>query len=151
MGIEIERKFLVKGDSYKWNASAKSQIIQGFLSRDPARTVRVRVRDNEGFITIKGSGEGGAAHPEFEYSVPLQDAIDMLGLCQPPIITKTRYIVMNGRDKWEVDEFHADLQGLVIAELEVPSEDYSFSLPDFVGNEVTGDRRYYNSQLGMTE
>ena len=89
------------------------------------------------------------AHPEFEYSIPLEDAKEMLSLCEPPVITKTRYIVMHEGNRWEVDEFHGELQGLVIAELEVPSEEYRFPLPPFVGIEVTGDSRYYNSQLGV--
>ena len=127
---------MVVNDSFKQMASAESEIHQGFLSRIPERTVRVRIKDNRGFITIKGKG-AGAAHPEFEYEVPLDDAVQMLSLCEPPIIKK-------------VDVFHDDLQGLVIAELEVPSEDYQFALPPFVGLEVTGDKRYYNSQLGVS-
>ena len=148
MGIEIEHKYLVKGDSYKREYTARSEIMQGFLSRDPERTVRVRVRDDKGCITIKGKGTG-AAHPEFEYEVPLDDAMHMMTLCEPPVIVKTRYIVEHKGNRWEVDEFHGALQGLVIAELEVPNEDYTFPLPDFVGKEVTGDPRYYNSQLGI--
>ena len=148
MGIEIEHKFLVKNDSYRSMAVSESEIMQGFLSRVPERTVRVRVRGDKGFITIKGKGSG-AAHPEFEYEVPLDDAKQMLSLCEPPVINKTRYIVMHDGNRWEVDEFHGELQGLVIAELEVVSEEYRFSLPPFVGLEVTGDRRYYNSQLGV--
>ncbi len=148
MGIEIEHKFLVKNDSYRSMAVTESEIMQGFLSRVPERTVRVRVRGDKGFITIKGKGSG-AAHPEFEYEVPLDDAKQMLSLCEPPVINKTRYIVMHDGNRWEIDEFHGELQGLVIAELEVVSEEYRFSLPPFVGLEVTGDRRYYNSQLGV--
>ena len=148
MGIEIEHKFLVKNDSYRSMAVSESEIMQGFLSRIPERTVRVRVRGDKGFITIKGKG-CGAAHPEFEYEVPLDDAKQMLSMCEPPVINKTRYIVMHDGNRWEIDEFHGELQGLVIAELEVISEDYRFSLPPFVGLEVTGDRRYYNSQLGV--
>jgi len=148
MGIEIEHKFLVKNDSYRSMAVSESEIMQGFLSRIPERTVRVRVRGDKGFITIKGKGSG-AAHPEFEYEVPLDDAKQMLSLCEPPVINKTRYIVMHDGNRWEIDEFHGELQGLVIAELEVVSEEYRFSLPPFVGLEVTGDRRYYNSQLGV--
>ena len=150
MGMEIEHKYLVIDESYKQLACSVSEIKQGFLSRNPDRTVRVRIRDGKGYITIKGKGTG-AAHPEFEYEVPLEDAEQMMLLCEPPIISKTRYIVMHEGNRWEVDEFHGDLQGLVIAELEVPSEDYSFNLPTFVGNEVTGDRRYYNSQLGIDQ
>jgi len=148
MGIEIEHKFLVKNDSYRSMAVSESEIMQGFLSRIPERTVRVRVRGDKGFITIKGKGSG-AAHPEFEYEVPLDDAKQMLSMCEPPVINKTRYIVMHDGNRWEIDEFHGELQGLVIAELEVVSEEYRFSLPPFVGLEVTGDRRYYNSQLGV--
>lgn len=148
MGIEIEHKYLVKGDSYRWESTEKSEIMQGFLSRNPERTVRVRIRDDKGFITIKGKGTG-ASHPEFEYEVPLEDAMHMITLCEPPVIVKTRYIVEHKGNRWEVDEFHDALQGLVIAELEVPSEDCTFPLPDFIGKEVTGDPRYYNSQLGV--
>ena len=148
MGMEIERKYLVIDDVYRQMAREQSEIKQGFLSRDPDRTVRVRVRDDKGYITIKGRGEG-AAHPEFEYEVPLEDALQMMELCEPPVIEKTRHIVLHDGNRWEVDEFHGDLQGLVIAELEVPAEDYSFELPPFVGEEVTGNPRYYNSQLGL--
>ena len=147
--MEIEHTYLVVNDSFKQMANAESEIHQGFLSRIPERTVRVRIKDNRGFITIKGKG-AGAAHPEFEYEVPLDDAVQMLSLCEPPIIKKTRYIVMHDGNRWEVDVFHGDLQGLVIAELEVPNEDYQFALPPFVGLEVTGDKRYYNSQLGVS-
>jgi len=148
MGMEIEHKYLVNGEDYKSMACGKSEIKQGFLSRVPERVVRVRVRGDEGFITIKGKGSG-AAHPEFEYAVPIDDAQQMMALCEPPIIEKTRYIVVHDGNRWEVDEFHGKLQGLVIAELEVPSEDYRFALPPFVGEEVTGDPRYYNAQLGV--
>lgn len=148
MGIEIEHKYLVKDDSYKRLSVSNSTIRQGFLSRNPERTVRVRVRDDQGFITIKGKGDG-AAHPEFEYEIPLDDAVRLMSLCEPPVIEKTRYIVMHDGNRWEVDEFHGSLEGLVIAELEVPSEDYRFSLPPFVGREVTGNPKYYNSQLGI--
>jgi len=147
MGMEIEHKFLVEDDSYRTESCDQCEIKQGFLSRDPERTVRVRLLDDKAFITIKGKG-AGAAHPEFEYEIPMNDALQMLALCRPPIIEKTRYIVMHNGNRWEVDEFHGDLEGLVLAELEVPSEDFSFSRPSFVGKEVTGDPRYYNSQLG---
>ena len=146
--MEIEHKFLVIDDTYRLMACKKSEIKQGFLSRNPERTVRVRVRDDKGYITIKGKSSG-AAHPEFEYEIPLDEAMQMIMLCEAPVIEKTRYIVMHDGNRWEVDEFHGDLQGLVIAELEVPNEDYRFPLPPFVGQEVTGDPRYYNSQLGV--
>lgn len=150
MAVEIEHKYLVKNDSYKNESCSKSQITQGFLSRIPERTVRVRIRDQEAVITIKGKGNG-MSHPEFEYPVPLDDARQMLALCEPPIITKTRHIVMYEGNRWEIDEFHGDLNGLVIAELEVPNEDYTFAIPSFVGCEVTNDKRYYNSQLGISQ
>ena len=146
MAIEIEHKFLVTGDEYRQMACDKHEIRQGFLSRDPKRTVRVRVRDDEAFITIKGKGDG-TAHPEFEYSIPLDDALQLLTLCEPPVIEKTRYIVMHDGNRWEVDEFHGHREGLVLAELEVPSEDYTFPLPSFIGREVTGLPQYYNSAL----
>jgi len=148
MATEIEHKYLVNGNSYKQEAGEKSEIKQGFLSRNPERTVRVRIRDDKGYITIKGKGQG-AAHPEYEYEVPIQDAIEMLALCEPPVIEKTRYIVVHEDNRWEVDEFHGDLEGLVMAELEIPYEDYRFALPPFIGREVTGDPHYYNSQLGV--
>ncbi len=150
MATEIEHKYLVTSDEFKQQACSCSEITQGFLSRDPERTVRVRIRDDKGYITIKGKGTG-AAHPEFEYEIPLDDARQMLPLCQPPIIEKTRHIVIHEGNRWEVDEFHGQLQGIVLAELEVPNEDYTFPLPPFVGQEVTGDRRYYNSQLAVGE
>ena len=150
MGMEIEHKFLVTGNSYRQDATRRCEIKQGFLSRDPERTVRVRVKDDKGYITIKGKGTG-AAHPEFEYEIPLADALQLMNMCKPPVIEKSRFIVMHEGNRWEVDEFHGKLQGLVIAELEVPDVDYHFSLPCFVGQEVTGDPRYYNSQLGMPQ
>ena len=148
MGVEIEHKYLVKNDGYRLMACSKSVIRQGFLSRDPERTVRVRLRDGKGYITIKGRGTG-MAHPEFEYEVPEADSMQMLALCEPPIIEKTRHIVMYDGNRWEVDEFHGALEGLVMAELEVESENKRFELPPFVGKEVTGDPQYYNSQLGV--
>lgn len=148
MGLEIEHKYLVKNDTYKPMACKRQEIKQGFLSRNPERTVRVRVLDNKGFITVKGKGHG-AAHPEFEYQIPLDDALQMMTLCEAPIIEKTRHIVMDHGNRWEIDEFKGGLAGLVIAELEVPDKDYVFPLPAFIGQEVTGDPRYYNSQLGV--
>ncbi len=150
MATEIEHKYLVVGDTYRLDSCDKSEIVQGFLSRESGRTVRVRIRGDKGFITIKGKGTA-AAHPEFEYEIPLDDAVQIMRLCEPPIIEKTRYIVMHEGNRWEVDEFHGSLQGLVIAELEIPYEGYQFHLPGFIGREVTGDRRYYNSQLGFTK
>ena len=148
MGIEIEHKYLVNGDSYKWESAGKSEIMQGFLSRDPERTVRVRVRDDKGFITVKGRGTG-AAHPEFEYEVPLEDAMQLLTLCEPPVIVKTRYIVEHKGNRWEVDEFHGDNEGLVMAEVELSDTKETFEKPEFIADEVTGDPRFYNTYLRM--
>jgi len=149
MATEIEHKYLVKDDSYKQQASELHNIIQGFLSRDPHRTVRIRLWDDKGFITIKGKGDGTAAHPEFEYEIPVEDARQLLHMCEPPLVNKTRHIVLHDGNRWEVDEFHDNLQGLTLAELEIPSLDYRYTLPTWVGKQVTGDPRYYNSQLGV--
>ena len=148
MATEIEHKYLVENDSYKTLALERHRITQGYLSRERGRTVRVRVVDNSAVITIKGSNNG-AARPEFEYAIPVSDAQQLLELCQPPLIEKTRHIVMDHGNRWEVDEFHGSLEGLTLAELEIPCEDYRYELPAFVGRDVTGDRRYYNSQLGL--
>ena len=148
MATEIEHKYLVVNDSYKTLALERHHITQGYLSRERGRTVRVRVVDNSAVITIKGSNKG-AARPEFEYAIPVSDARQLLELCPPPIIEKTRHIVMDHGNRWEVDEFHGTLEGLTLAELEIPSEDYRYEHPAFVGRDVTGDQRYYNSQLGL--
>ena len=147
MGVEIERKFLVKDESYKKLSNKQIKIQQGYLNRDPERTVRVRTCDSRGFVTIKGKTVG-TTRLEFEYEVPLQDAQKMLALCIPPILSKTRYIVV-GTDQliWEVDEFHGDRAGLTVAEIELNKEDQLFSIPYFIGIEVTGDPRFYNSNL----
>ena len=150
MATEIERKVLVEGDDDKRLASGHHEIRQGYLSRVPERTVRVRICDDTACITIKGKGEG-AAHPEFEYAIPLDDALQLMTLCEPPVIVKTRHIVMHQGNRWEVDEFHGSLQGLVIAELEIPDVDCRFPMPDFLGREVTDDRHYYNASLGTNE
>ena len=148
MATEIEHKYLVKDDSYKALAVERHSIRQGYLSRDPERIVRVRIIDDEAVITIKGKNRG-AVRPEFEYTVPLTDAEQLMDLCLPPVLSKTRHIVMHEGNRWEVDEFGGDLEGLTTAELEIPTEDYAFNLPSFVGRDVTDNPRYYNSQLGL--
>lgn len=150
MATEIEHKYLVKDDSWRNLATESHEIMQGYLSREKGRTVRVRTWDSHAYLTIKGPNHG-AARAEFEYEIPLADARQLLALCPPPVLEKTRHIVMNGHDRWEVDEFYGDLQGLVTAELEIPSEDYQFTLPPFIGRDVTGDRRFYNSCLTTFE
>ncbi|MBR5169033.1 MAG: CYTH domain-containing protein [Muribaculaceae bacterium] len=147
MATEIERKFLVVTDDYRRLACCRHEIRQGYLSRVPERTVRVRICDDTACITIKGRAVG-AARPEFEYTIPLDDARQLMTLCEPPVIVKTRHIVIHEGNRWEVDEFHDELQGLVIAELEIPDVEHRFALPDFLGREVTDDRRYYNASLG---
>lgn len=146
--MEIERKFLVKDRSYRQQAHSSSHIRQGYICSERGRTVRVRQRDDEAFITIKGpSADGGLSRYEFEKAISLEEAEQLLLLCEPGIIDKTRYLVSSGSHTFEVDEFHGDNEGLVIAEVELSTPDESYVKPDFIGQEVTGDRRYYNSQL----
>ena len=145
--MEIEHKFLVSGP-YKHLATDISHIVQGYLSDDPERTVRIRIRDDEAFITIKGpSSSDGLSRLEWEQPIPLDQARQLLTLCLPGTIDKHRHIVPYEGHRWEVDEFHGHLEGLTLAELEVPSADTEFVAPPFLGPEVTGDPRYYNSQL----
>jgi CYTH domain-containing protein len=145
--VEIEHKFLVSGP-YKHLATDISHIVQGYLSDDPERTVRIRIRDDEAFITIKGpSSSDGLSRLEWEQPIPLNQARQLLALCLPGTIDKHRHIVPYEGHRWEVDEFHGHLEGLTLAELEVPSADTEFAIPPFLGPEVTGDPRYYNSQL----
>ncbi len=145
---EIERKFLVKGN-FKQYATKKTKIVQGFLSSVPERTVRVRIKDNQGFLTIKGIGnKNGITRFEFEKEISLKDAQDLLQICEPERIHKIRYIVPTSNDLFfEVDEFLGDNQGLIVAEIELPSEDSWFEKPTWLGEEVTQDLRYYNSVL----
>ena len=148
MAQEIERKFLVLDDSYKHEAFASYHIQQGYICSERGRTVRVRIRDKQGFITIKGpSIDGGLSRSEFEYEIPLEDAEQLMTLCEPGMIDKTRWLVKSGPHTFEVDEFHGENNGLVVAEVELSSEEEAFEKPHFIGKEVTGDRRYYNSQL----
>ena len=145
--MEIEHKFLVSGP-YKHLATDIRHIVQGYLSDDPERTVRIRIRDDEAFITIKGpSSSDGLSRLEWEQPIPLDQARQLLTLCLPGTIDKHRHIVPYEGHRWEVDEFHGHLEGLTLAELEVPSADTKFAIPPFLGPEVTGDPRYYNSQL----
>lgn len=147
MALEIEHKYLVQNDSYKNMATECHHIMQGYISTDKERTVRVRIYDSKGYITIKGS-VAGATRMEFEYEIPHNDAYTLLHqLCQKPIIDKHRHIVNFEGEKWEIDEFDGHLSGLVVAEIEIPDEGHSYSLPPFVGKNVTGDARYYNSNL----
>ena len=147
MAQEIERKFLVKGD-FKSEAFKSTRITQGYLSSVPERTVRVRVKGDKGFITIKGIGnESGASRFEWEKEIPVDEVRDLLKICEPGVIDKTRYLVKNGDFTFEVDEFYGDNDGLTVAEIELPDEDTQFNRPAWLGEEVTGDVRFYNSML----
>lgn len=148
MALEIERKFLVLNDSYKQEAFSHSHIIQGYICSERGRTVRIRIRDDHAYITIKGpSMDGGLSRYEFEQEIPLEDGLNLMKICEPGIIDKVRWLVRSGEHIFEVDEFFGKNEGLVIAEVELKSTDDNPKIPDFIGKEVTGDRRYYNSQL----
>lgn len=145
--LEIERKFLVVGD-FKSQAYNVTHIEQGYFATDPGKTVRIRIRDDKGYLTIKGpSSEGGICRYEFETEISVEDAREMLKLCRPGKVEKNRYLVKSGKHVVEVDEFFGDNEGLVLAEIELSSEDEAFDRPDFLGKEVTGDKRYYNKHM----
>ncbi len=148
MAQEIERKFLVSGD-FKSLAIKSTRIVQGYLSSIPERTVRVRIKGEAGFITIKGIGSGsGASRYEWEKEIPVEEVKELLQLCEPGIIDKTRFLVKEPSGlMFEVDEFYGENEGLVVAEIELPSEDTAFTKPVWLGVEVTGDVKYYNSML----
>ncbi|MCE5320340.1 MAG: CYTH domain-containing protein [Bacteroidales bacterium] len=147
MAQEIERKFLVDGE-YKTLAVKNTRIIQGYLSSVPERTVRVRVKGDKGFITIKGIGSAsGASRYEWEKEISIEEANELLAICEPGVIDKTRYIVKSGPHSFEVDEFYGDNLGLTVAEVELSSENEHFEKPEWLGKEVTGDKRFYNSML----
>lgn len=144
---EIERKFLVKGD-YKHLILASKNISQGYLSKVPERTVRVRISDKSAFLTIKGIGsESGMSRFEWEKEIPLNEAEDLLKICEKGVINKTRYLIPFGNLVFEIDEFKDENYGLVIAEIELSSEDEYFEKPDWLGEEVTNNNLYYNSSL----
>ena len=148
MAQEIERKFLVKDDSYKALAYHASRIAQGYICSMRGRTVRVRIRDEKGYLTIKGPADAaGLGRYEWEKEIPLEEARELMKLCEPGMIDKTRYLVRAGKHVFEVDEFYGENEGLTIAEVELAAKDEAYEKPDFVGEEVTGDVRYYNSFL----
>ena len=147
MAIEIERKFLVTGTD--WRQGAGTVFSQGYLNRDKARTVRVRIAGAKAFLTIKGASQG-ATRAEFEYEIPLADAEQLLALCEGPIIQKVRRVLVHAGSTWEVDEFEGPNAGLVVAEIELTSEDQVFERPAWLGQEVTDDVRYFNSNLATT-
>ena len=146
---ETERKFLVVRD-FKSQSYNATRIQQGYIASNNGRTVRVRIRGDKGYLTIKGpSGLKGITRYEFDTEIPLDDARELMEICEPGIIDKTRYLVKSpdGRHTWEIDEFYGDNEGLVLAEIELSHESEDFQKPDFIGREVTGDRRFYNSHM----
>lgn len=146
--IEIERKFLVTSDAFKAAAFTQNRIAQGYLSSVPDRTVRVRIKGNKGFLTIKGaSNESGLSRFEWEKEIPLDEAKALLKLCEKGVIDKTRFEVKIGNHLFEIDEFHGENKGLIMAEIELISETETFEKPNWLGIEVTNDKRYYNSYL----
>ena len=148
MAQEIEKKFLVKSEDFKSLASKSTRITQGYLSSIPERTVRVRTKGDRGFITIKGIGSAsGASRYEWEKEIPASEEEELLKICEPGVIDKTRYEVKAGNHTFEVDEFYGENQGLTVAEVELSSEDEGFQKPEWLGAEVTGDTKYYNSML----
>lgn len=150
MAMEIERKFLVTGDDFRRQAYASDRIKQGYICSGHGRTVRVRLRGDRGYLTIKGpSHDDGLSHYEFEKEITRKEAEELFQLCEPGIIDKTRFLVKSpdGQHIFEVDEFYGDNEGLVVAEVELGAADEPFEKPDFIGVEVTGDHRYYNSHL----
>ena len=147
MQIETERKFLVKDDGYKAQAVRSYRIRQGYIAHDSGRTVRVRIRDDKGFLTIKGPSIILGSRPEWEKDISLQEAEELFLLCKPGSVDKTRWIVPAGKRFFEIDEFFGENEGLVMAEIELGSPDEPFERPSWLGEEVTEDERYYNGYL----
>jgi CYTH domain-containing protein len=148
--IEIERKFLVVSNDFINETFTKKRIVQAYLNSNPDRTVRIRIKENKGFLTIKGKGNStGTTRMEWETEIPLQDAEKLLTICENSIIDKTRHEVMVGKHMYEVDVFVGDNMGLIIAEIELQSEDEAFEKPSWLGKEVTNDERFYNAYLSI--
>lgn len=151
MAQEIERKFRVISDAFKAEAFNDTKIVQGFLSTVPERTVRIRIKGDKGFITVKGIGnKSGTSRYEWEKEISIEDATDLLKISEPGVIDKTRFNVKSGGHTFEVDEFYGENGGLTVAEVELDSEDESFEKPAWLGEEVTGQVKYYNSMLMKT-
>lgn len=148
MTQEIERKFLVVSNDFKRQSLSETKIVQGFLSTVPERTVRIRIRENKAFITVKGIGnQSGTTRLEWEKEISIKDANDLLKICEPGVISKKRYHVKSGKHTFEIDEFYDDNKGLIIAEVELDFEEEDFIKPKWLGEEVTGQKKYYNSML----
>ena len=149
MAKEIERKFLVSGE-FRQDSPESYRIMQGYICSDQDRTVSVRVRGDKGFLTIKGrSSADGLSRYEWEKEIPASEAVELMALCGSGVIDKTRYLVPFGRHTYEVDVFHGANEGLVLAEIELAEEQETFEKPSWLGEEVTGDPRYYNSMLSL--
>lgn len=149
MALEVERKFLVTGD-FKNAVERSDRIVQGYLCAAPDKTVRIRICGDKAFLTIKGASDTtGVSRNEFEYEIPVTDAEALLPLCESGIIAKVRHLIPFRGYTWEVDVFHGCNEGLIVAEIELTSEDEAFELPDWIGEEVTGDKRYYNAMLSQ--
>ena len=147
MAQEIERKFLVKGD-FKSLVHKSERIVQGYLSSVPERAVRVRIKGDKGFITVKGIGnDAGTSRYEWEKEIPVEDVTNLLKICEPGVIDKTRYQVKEGNHIFEIDEFYGENEGLTIAEVELNDENEVFNKPNWLGDEVTGEVKYYNAML----
>lgn len=148
--IEIERKFLTLSDAFKAEAFTKTRITQGYLSSVPERTVRIRIKGDKGFLTIKGAAkESGLSRFEWEKEIPVAEAATLLKLCEKGIIDKTRFEVKKGSHIFEIDEFYGENEGLIVAEIELDSETETFEKPAWLDKEVTNDKRYYNSYLSQ--
>ena len=147
MQIETEKKFLVKDDGYKAQAVESHRIRQGYIAHDMGRSVRVRILDDKGILTVKGPFIGLGSRPEWEKEISLKEAEELFLICKPGSIDKTRWIVPAGERCFEVDEFHGENEGLVMAEIELESQDEAFERPSWLGEEVTGDPRFYNGYL----
>ena len=146
--LEIERKFLVKSEAFKSMAVSNERIVQGFLNTHPERTVRVRVKGDKAYITVKGkSNDEGTTRFEWETEIPLAEAINLMDLCEPTILEKNRFQIAVNSHVFEVDEFLGENKGLVVAEIELLHEDEYFDKPEWLGEEITGKVKYYNSQL----
>jgi len=146
MGLEIERKFLLKNDDWKLLVKEEISIKQGYLNAEKERTVRVRVYSERGFLTIKGKNEN-LTRKEFEYEIPLEEAEQILLLSENPLIEKTRFIVQHQNNTWEIDVFEGVNKGLTVAEIELESEREKFDIPEWIGKEVSTDKKYYNANL----
>jgi adenylate cyclase len=148
MPFEIEKKFLVTGEQFKQDAEKQVRIVQGYLSTVPERTVRIRIKGDTGYLTIKGIGnESGATRYEWEKEISVSDAEELLKLSEGGVIDKTRFLVKSGQHTFEVDEFYGDNQGLIVAEVELEDENEAFDKPQWIAEEVTGQDKYYNAML----